>query len=444
MLRVRLFDSIFEIEKYSNCLEFLGSPEKSLKTTFTFGENRTIEGCQQRDQRFQSLGCGQLNNVNESSNSVFEISERRYSEPIKDIGDNSQSYDINGLKCTETIASSLEETSVDLIDKSQYSTESSSFVLPQIKKESEDRTEEARLNNCPNSNNSVSQQNNVENPHTKQKNTNEYNKNSLLPEITCSSKSCNSSSNSIITARSTILCTSIMEINKAIEEEKQLKEERKSIQINEPVKDPSDSDDDVTFLPPDCSQNEPIEIDDDENDEITPLCYQKTTSHEEIHCKKKSSISKLNKSHNDKKNNYYTNTIKSKLPNLDSFTSKKSLSKSKQASKTFLKDIEKICDSIDDISSLEAKAMNNCTVLKWRNRIGTPRGTNLRFQLNEFNLIQIYERCPERNQLHTTYERPISERNTTSRSQEDQNPLLYLCRRCKCHGPATDFLAPGI
>ncbi|XP_004519571.1 uncharacterized protein LOC101462021 isoform X1 [Ceratitis capitata] len=98
--------------------------------------------------------------------------------------------------------------------------------------------------------------------------------------------------------------------------------------------------------------------------------------------------------------------------------------------------------SAEDSLSCALKMLSNFNMLTWNQRVGSARGTYMRFQLNEFNLIEINERCLPRTRIHTAYEKPIYERESVPNLSEKNNGLLYLCRRCNCHGPALDFLAP--
>ncbi|XP_014090068.2 lethal(3)malignant brain tumor-like protein 3 isoform X3 [Bactrocera oleae] len=104
--------------------------------------------------------------------------------------------------------------------------------------------------------------------------------------------------------------------------------------------------------------------------------------------------------------------------------------------------VKAITTAVEDALSCALKMLSNFNMLTWNQRVGSARGTNMRFQLNEFNLIEINERCAPRTRIHTAYEKPIYERETVPYLSENHNGLLYLCRRCNCHGPALDFLAP--
>lgn len=105
--------------------------------------------------------------------------------------------------------------------------------------------------------------------------------------------------------------------------------------------------------------------------------------------------------------------------------------------------VKSITTATEDALSCALKMLSNFNMLTWNQRIGSARGTNMRFKLNEFNLIEINERCSPRTRIHTAYEKPIYERESVPYLSENHNGLLYFCRRCNCHGPALDFLAPG-
>ncbi|XP_028897394.2 lethal(3)malignant brain tumor-like protein 3 isoform X2 [Zeugodacus cucurbitae] len=104
--------------------------------------------------------------------------------------------------------------------------------------------------------------------------------------------------------------------------------------------------------------------------------------------------------------------------------------------------VKAITNATEDSLSCALKMLSNFNMLTWNQRVGNARGTNMRFQLNEFNLIEINERCSPRTRIYTAYEKPIYERESVPYLSESDKGLLYLCRRCNCHGPALDFLAP--
>ncbi|XP_037950183.1 lethal(3)malignant brain tumor-like protein 1 isoform X1 [Teleopsis dalmanni] len=77
-------------------------------------------------------------------------------------------------------------------------------------------------------------------------------------------------------------------------------------------------------------------------------------------------------------------------------------------------------------------------LLAWNNNVGSARGTDIRFELNEFSLLQIHERCAARERSINFFEKPIGERQISLKD----DPLLYMCKHCNTHGPAVKFLAP--
>ncbi|XP_026831826.1 uncharacterized protein LOC6554608 isoform X2 [Drosophila erecta] len=86
--------------------------------------------------------------------------------------------------------------------------------------------------------------------------------------------------------------------------------------------------------------------------------------------------------------------------------------------------------------------MQNLTMLKWRGQQpANLQNSTIRFELNQFNLLQINERCQPRQGPAAYFERPLYDR-PGRRPAGSIHPLLYLCQRCNCHGPAADFLAP--
>ncbi|KMZ06272.1 uncharacterized protein LOC27207840 [Drosophila simulans] len=86
--------------------------------------------------------------------------------------------------------------------------------------------------------------------------------------------------------------------------------------------------------------------------------------------------------------------------------------------------------------------MQNLNMLKWRGQQpANLQNSTVRFELNEFNFLQINERCQPRQGPAAYFERPLYDR-PGRRPSGCIHPLLYLCQRCNCHGPAADFLAP--
>ncbi|XP_017006212.2 uncharacterized protein l(3)mbt [Drosophila takahashii] len=93
-------------------------------------------------------------------------------------------------------------------------------------------------------------------------------------------------------------------------------------------------------------------------------------------------------------------------------------------------------------SSLKKSMVQNLGMLKWRGQQpANLQNSTIRFELNQFNLLQINERCPPRQGPAAYFERALYDR-PGRRPSGSIHPLLYLCQRCNCHGPAADFLAP--
>ncbi|KAH8363236.1 hypothetical protein KR084_007393 [Drosophila pseudotakahashii] len=93
-------------------------------------------------------------------------------------------------------------------------------------------------------------------------------------------------------------------------------------------------------------------------------------------------------------------------------------------------------------SSIKKSMVQNLGMLKWRGQQpANLQNSTIRFELNQFNLLQINERCPPRHGPAAYFERALYDR-PGRRPSGSIHPLLYLCQRCNCHGPAADFLAP--
>ncbi|KAH8383657.1 hypothetical protein KR009_009942 [Drosophila setifemur] len=93
-------------------------------------------------------------------------------------------------------------------------------------------------------------------------------------------------------------------------------------------------------------------------------------------------------------------------------------------------------------NALRKSMFQNLSMLKWRGQqpANLPN-SSMRFELNEFGLLQLNERCEQRQGPANYFERSLYDR-PERRPSESIHPLLYLCQRCNCHGPAADFLAP--
>lgn len=93
-------------------------------------------------------------------------------------------------------------------------------------------------------------------------------------------------------------------------------------------------------------------------------------------------------------------------------------------------------------SNFRRNMQQNFGMLRWRDQQpGTLPSSNMRFELNRFNLLQLQERCEPRHGPASYFERALFDR-PGRRPNSSSHPLLYLCSRCNCHGPASDFLAP--
>ncbi|KAH8407067.1 hypothetical protein KR222_005580, partial [Zaprionus bogoriensis] len=94
------------------------------------------------------------------------------------------------------------------------------------------------------------------------------------------------------------------------------------------------------------------------------------------------------------------------------------------------------------LSNFKRNMQSNFGMLRWRDQQpGTLASSTMRFELNRFNLLQLAERCETRHGPASYFERALFDR-PGRRPNSSSHPLLYLCSRCNCHGPASDFLAP--
>uniref|UniRef100_A0A1I8PXX6 SAM domain-containing protein n=1 Tax=Stomoxys calcitrans TaxID=35570 RepID=A0A1I8PXX6_STOCA len=217
----------------------------------------------------------------------------------------------------------------------------------------------------------------------------------------------------------------------------------------------SDSDDDVTILPMDNSLVEPIEIDDDDeecvgpqkvpNDETSPSTKDKQKCNDSLLCEEQILVSSSSSISNQSLDQIsLTSSVPRKSPKIEpdkAATStapilKRSLTDRKQ---TFMKEEPPSNNGYSSVLDM----LSNFDMLNWKERLGTGRGTNMKFQLNEFNLVQLHEKIPGRTKSYTAYEKPIYERDDLQiRSQTVEPQIYYMCRRCKVRALALDFLAP--
>ncbi|KAH8268457.1 hypothetical protein KR026_007400 [Drosophila bipectinata] len=93
-------------------------------------------------------------------------------------------------------------------------------------------------------------------------------------------------------------------------------------------------------------------------------------------------------------------------------------------------------------NALKKSMHQNLSMLQWRGQQpANLQNSSLRFELNRFNLLQLNERCEPRRGPANYFDRALYDR-ASRRPSGSAHPLLYLCQRCNCHGPAADFLAP--
>ncbi|KAH8251934.1 hypothetical protein KR038_011466 [Drosophila bunnanda] len=93
-------------------------------------------------------------------------------------------------------------------------------------------------------------------------------------------------------------------------------------------------------------------------------------------------------------------------------------------------------------NALKKSMVQNLPMLRWRGQQPAKlQNSSMCFELNRFNLLQLNERCEQRLGPASYFERALLDR-AARRPSGSIHPLLYLCQRCNCHGPAADFLAP--
>ncbi|XP_075146108.1 lethal (3) malignant brain tumor [Haematobia irritans] len=211
----------------------------------------------------------------------------------------------------------------------------------------------------------------------------------------------------------------------------------------------SDSDDDVTILPIDDSLVEPIEIDDDDEEENELQKKSKDTArlstndkeklNDSLLCDEQILISSSSSISNQSADQSISNSLLKKSPQAGMANApslKNSLIDRKQPPLVKEEPSSKSNAAVLDM-------LSNFNMLNWRERLGTIKGTNMKFQLNEFNLVQLHEKVSARKKSYTAYEKPIYERDDLQiRSKSGEPQIQYMCRRCKVRAPALDFLAP--
>lgn len=72
--------------------------------------------------------------------------------------------------------------------------------------------------------------------------------------------------------------------------------------------------------------------------------------------------------------------------------------------------------------------------LQWTNGSAMLKGSELRFHLNEFGLIDLFDNLPDKKS--NRYVSDINGRDKKTKSPED----FYCCKECGCHGMAAEFL----
>lgn len=135
-------------------------------------------------------------------------------------------------------------------------------------------------------------------------------------------------------------------------------------------------------------------------------------------------------------------------PNSPPFTAKSRATKPNQTSSgtITLTPISRLqsngVDNKPAASNFKRNMQLNFGMLRWREQQpGALQNSTMRFELNNFNLLQLSERCERRKGPANYFERALLDR-PGRRPNSSSHPLLYLCSRCNCHGPASDFLAP--
>ncbi|XP_019892578.1 lethal(3)malignant brain tumor-like protein 3 isoform X2 [Musca domestica] len=216
-----------------------------------------------------------------------------------------------------------------------------------------------------------------------------------------------------------------------------------------------DDDDDVTILPVDDSFTEPIEIDDDDDEEVAddnmkPTAMANSPSpkdkNESLLCDEQILISSSSSISNQSLDSSTKNSPKFERNTTPAAVVspilKKSLTERKQIVKEEPMSSSSSCSPTNNFSAV-LEMLSNFNMLNWRERLGTGRGTSMKFELNEFNLLQLHEKIPTRTKSYAAFEKPVYERDALHVRSEDEGPLTYYtCRKCKVRASALDFLAP--
>ncbi|XP_030238470.1 LOW QUALITY PROTEIN: uncharacterized protein LOC115561955 [Drosophila navojoa] len=94
------------------------------------------------------------------------------------------------------------------------------------------------------------------------------------------------------------------------------------------------------------------------------------------------------------------------------------------------------------LNAFRRSMQQSFSMLRWRDQQPSVlQNSKMRFELNRYNLLQLAERCEPRHGPAEYFEKSLFDR-PVRRPNSSSDPLLYLCSRCNCHGPASDFLAP--
>ncbi|XP_061383547.1 uncharacterized protein LOC116767345 isoform X2 [Danaus plexippus] len=104
-----------------------------------------------------------------------------------------------------------------------------------------------------------------------------------------------------------------------------------------------------------------------------------------------------------------------------------------------------------DINDARGKAYADPTEeelpgLLWNNGIAQLRGSNLHFQANEFDLIDLVDEKTQNvvGNSNVKYHTPLKQRMERNRDKKPTSPEdLYRCDGCGCHGMAAEFITPN-
>ncbi|KAM7362451.1 lethal (3) malignant brain tumor isoform 2-T4 [Cochliomyia hominivorax] len=463
-------------EKQTSLLKPINkSPQSSLGGNQT--NATTTQLTSPRSQRSNSCTTNLKSSSSSSSNSASANNERRHSEPakielvknIKNLEKSEESsQDIESLKSQELdIYFEDEEYLESSGDKLSINSEKSqdndnNCPASAIEKEIKEIIEETKMksNNKLKEDETLEFVTEMEEEKTKQVPQETESFETLMKEIKTNleieekTKKVPQETDSFQTLMKEIQKTiSSNENNNEVNENRNLTEDD-----GEEGKEDDDDDDDVTILPMEEMEIEQIEIDDDDDDddvdgvntENNNLRHSSPDNKEQFNesllCDEQILISSSSSISNNSSDQNSISLIKSpKNDNISNVNATKTTTTTPLLKKTLME--PKVLTTKDESQingySSVLDMLSNFNMLNWRERIGTARGTNLKFQLNEFNLIQLYEKSTPNKRIHTAYEKPIYERESSHRRNENgEPPIYYMCRRCNVQGPAVDFLAP--